>query len=77
MNNKIVEFGELMEKLIAENQKMKIRLEENDKKESYFKRQMNEFSKIRRDMKDRKYGELEKLTVCLDQFGDRGNMHYL
>jgi len=68
MNNKILEFGELMEKLIAENQKMKIKLEENDRKESYFKRQMNEFSKIRRDMKDRKYGELEKLTQTLDQF---------
>lgn len=52
-----------MEKLIAENQKMKIRLEENDRKESYFKRQMDEFSRIRRDMKDKKYGELEKLTV--------------
>ena len=47
MNNKILEFGELMEKLIAENQKMKIKLEENDRKESYFKRQMNEFSKVK------------------------------
>lgn len=68
MNNKVLEFGELMEKLIAENQKMKIKLEESDRKEGYFKRQMNEFSKIRRDMKDRKYGELEKLTQTLDQF---------
>lgn len=73
MNNKILEFGELMEKLIAENQKMKIKLEENDRKESYFKRQMNEFSKIRRDMRDRKYGELEKLTVALDQFQGSGS----
>lgn len=69
MNHKIMEFGELMERLMAENQRMKIKIEESERKESYFKRQMNEFSKIRRDMKDKKYGELEKLAHTLDHFG--------
>lgn len=46
MNHKIMEFGELMERLMAENQRMKIKIEESERKESYFKRQMNEFSKV-------------------------------
>lgn len=35
-----------MEKLISENQKMKIKLEEYEKKDLYFKRQMHEVSKV-------------------------------
>lgn len=35
-----------MDQLISENQKMKIRLEEYDKKEVYFKKQMREFGKV-------------------------------
>ena len=46
MNKKIVEFGELMEKLIDENQRMKISIEEHEKKEIYFKKQMIEFSRV-------------------------------
>jgi hypothetical protein len=46
LNKKILDFGDLMEKLIAENQKMKIKLEEYEKKDLYFKRQMHEVSKV-------------------------------
>lgn len=46
INKKIADFGELMEKLLSENQKMKIKLEEYDKKDMYFKRQMNEVSSV-------------------------------
>lgn len=46
MNNKILEFGKLMEKLIEENQRMKIRVEEHEKREVYFKKQMYEFNKV-------------------------------
>ena len=42
MNLKIMEFGELMERLMAENNRMKILMEEKDRKEGYFKRQMGE-----------------------------------
>jgi hypothetical protein len=57
-----------MEKLIAENQKMKIKLEEYEKKDLYFKRQMHEVSKvtlfltheIRNDIQHKKYSEIEK-----------------
>ena len=41
-----MEFGELMEKLIDENQRMKINIEEHEKKEIYFKKQMIEFSRV-------------------------------
>lgn len=47
MNKKIMEFGELMEKLIDENQRMKINIEEHEKKEIYFKKQMIEFSRVK------------------------------
>lgn len=47
---------------------MKIRLEEFEKKEIYFQKQMKEFSKIRSDMKQKKYSELDKLAVTLQTF---------
>jgi predicted RNase H-like nuclease (RuvC/YqgF family) len=75
MNKKILDFGELMEKLISENQKMKIKLDEYEKKDHYFKRQMHEVSKvhycssqIRRDIQDKKYSEIEKLASTIENF---------
>lgn len=68
LNQKILDFGKLMDQLINENQRMKIRLEEFEKKEIYFQKQMKEFSKIRSDMKQKKYSELDKLAVTLQTF---------
>ena len=57
-----------MEKLISENQKMKIKLEEYEKKDLYFKRQMHEVSKIRHDIQHKKYNEIEKLATTIEHF---------
>ena len=63
-----------MERLLNENQKMKIKLEEYDKKDMYFKRQMHEVSsvgaadQIRRDMQNKKYMEIEKLASTIENF---------
>ena len=47
LNEKILDFGKLMDQLINENQRMKIKIEEFDKKEIYFRKQMKEFSKVK------------------------------
>jgi hypothetical protein len=57
-----------MEKLISENQKMKIKLEEYEKKDLYFKRQMHEVSKIRHDIQHKKYNEIERLATTIENF---------
>ncbi len=57
-----------MEKLISENTKMRIKLEEYEKKDLYFKRQMHEVSKIRTDIQHKKYNEMERLASTLEHF---------
>lgn len=53
VNKKILDFSELLDKLIGENQRMKVRLEEYEKKDQYFRRQMAEVSKVTRLMTSR------------------------